>query len=287
MSSCGVKYTPVETFEDQDDKRHKKTEETLKSKFPNKKYESLAFGKTIVYKPPSFETLDSLYAVKKEYIDNNELRELKISGVEDMIENYRPIARQDIDEVRYEFEHIYYLTKNDTMEVHHDFFVLDHTDSIVTHTPFYSYNISKNRKELHNSYLFEFHFVTDRDLYISGREREFIQHFKSQEENLIGEPELQSFMTHTLDIMRLANHINSVDFNLLTKQLCLNVVKFISNSAVTESFGTLIALEDENGKVLGYERTIKWADNNQLKETTIVFNQYLQLEEMKTTTKDN
>jgi hypothetical protein len=141
ISSCGVKYTPVQTFEDQDTKRHQKTEEVLKSKYSDQKYESLAFGKTIVYKPSSFNTLDSLYAVKKEYIDNDELRELKMSGVEDMIENYRPIARQDIDKVRYEFEHIYYLTEKDTIQVHHDFFVLDHKDSVVTHKPFYSYNI--------------------------------------------------------------------------------------------------------------------------------------------------
>lgn len=286
LSSCGVKYTPVETFEEQDAKRHQKTEKVLKSKFSDIKYESLAFGKTIVYKPPSFNTLDSLYAVKQEYIDNDELRELKMSGVEEMIENYRPIARQDIDEVRYEFEHIYYLTQNDTIEVHHDFFVLDHEDSIVTHTPFYDYMISKSRKELHNSYLFEFHFVTDRDLYISGREREFIQHFKAREDELIGEPELQAFMSHTLDIMRLANNINSVDFNLLTKQLSLNVVNFLSKDAVTESFGTLIALEDENSNLLGYERAIKWSENGKLNETTILFNEYLELEKMETVTKD-
>jgi hypothetical protein len=139
---------------------------------------------------------------------------------------------------------------------------------------------------LHNSYLFEFHFVTDRDLYISGREREFIQHFKAKEEALIGEPELQSFITHTLDIMRLANSINSVDFNLLTKQLGLNIVKFLSKDAVIDSFGTLIALEDENNNVLGYERTIKWSENNKVNETKIIFNQYLQLEKMETTTKD-
>lgn len=286
ISGCGVKYTPVQTFEDQDAKRHQKTEEVLSSMHTDKQYESLAFGKTIVYKPPSFNTLDSLYAVKKEYIENDQLRELKMSGVEDMIENYRPIARQDIDEVRYEFEHIYYLTKNDTIQVNHDFFVLDYKDSIVTHTPFYKYEIAKNRKELHNSYLFEFHFVTDRDLYISGREREFIQHFKAKEESLIGEPELQQFMMHTMDVMKLANSVNSVDFNILTKQLGLNIVKFLSKDAVIESFGTLIALEDENNTVLGYERKIKWSENNKVNETKIIFNPYLELEKMETKTKD-
>lgn len=286
ISSCGVKYTPSETFQEQDSRRHQKSEVFLKSKYPNKKYESLAFGKTIVYKPPSFDTLDSLYAVKKEYIDNNELRELKLSGVEDMIENYRPTAQKDIDKVRYEFEHIYYLTNDDTVNVKHDFLVLDHKDSITTHTPFYSYKISKSRKELHNSYLFEFHFVTDRDLYISGREREFIQHFKAKEEALIGEPQLQPFMTHTLDIMKLANHINSVDFNLLTKQLSLNIVNFLSKDAVLESFGTLIALEDEYNNVLGYERSVTWSENNKVNETKIIFNPYLQLEKMETKTKD-
>jgi len=286
LSSCGVKYTPVETFEDQDKKRQQKAESFLKSEYPEKDYKSLAFGKTIVYKPASFNTLDSLYAVKQEYIDNNQIRELKTSGVEDMIENYRPIAQQDIDEVRYEFEHIYYLTKNDSIQVNHDFFVLDYKDSIVTYTPFYNYIIPKNWKELHNSYLFEFHFVTDRDLYISGREREFLAHFKAKEEDLIGEPELQSFMIHTLRIMKIANHINSIDFNLLTKQLSLNIIKHLAKDVLIESFGTLIALEDANKNVLGYERTITWSENEKNYETTVIFDQYLRFQEMQTVTKE-
>jgi hypothetical protein len=164
---------------------------------------------------------------------------------------------------------------------------LDHKDSIVTHTPFYDYVIPKKWKELHNSYLFDFHFVTDRDIYISSREREFLAHFKAKEEDLIGEPELQSFMIHTLTIMKLANHISSIDFNALTKQLSLNIIKFLSKDAIIESFGTLIALEDANTIVLGYERTIKWSENEKINETTIIFDQYLEFQQMQTVTKTN
>jgi hypothetical protein len=286
VASCGVKYTPVQTFADQDKERHQRTETFLKTEHSDKEYKSLAFGKTIVYKPNSFQTLDSLYAVKQEYIDNDELRDLKTSGVEEMIENYRPIAQRDIGEVRYEFEHIFYIEKKDSTQVNHDYFVLDHQDSIVTHTPFYSYTIPKTWKELHNSYLFDFHFVTDRDLFISIRERDFIEHFKAREEALIGEPELQSFMIHTLRIMRIANQINSIDYNSLTKQLSLNIVKTLSNDAIIESFGTLIALEDENNNVLGYERSITWSKNNIVNETKVIFNAYLEILEMKTVIKD-
>lgn len=286
LSSCGISHTPVETFEDQNKLRHNKTEAYLKSKYPDRNYKSLAFGKTIVYKPPSFNTLDSLYAVKQEYIDNDELRELKMSGVEEMIENHRLIAQNDIDQVKYEFEHIYYLDKDNSIQVNHDFFVFDHRDSLEIHTPFYNYTIPEKWKELHNRYLFEFHFITDRDLYISGREREFLAHFKAREEALIGEPELQLFMTHTIHLMSLANRINSIDFNSLTKQLGLNIIKFLLEDAVIESFGTLIVLEGENDVVLGYERTIKWTENNRINETTIKFNEYLEFIEMETKTKD-
>jgi hypothetical protein len=286
LTSCGVKYTPNETFEDQEKNRHIKTETFLKSKYPDRNYKSLAFGKTIVYKPSSFNILDSLYAVKQEYINNDELRELKMSGIEEMIDNYRSIAQRDIGQVKYEFEHIYYINKNDSIQVNHDYFVYDHKDSLVIHTPFYNYTIPTKWKELHNSYLFEFHFTTDRDIYISGREREFLGHFKAKEEALIGEPELQSFMNHTLNIMSYANRINSIDFNLLTKQIGLNIIKHLSKDAIIESFGTLIALEGENEIVLGYERTIKWTENEEINETTITFSQYLEFEEMETITKD-
>lgn len=283
--SCGVQYTPVETFEDQDRNRHKKTEEYLKSEYPINDYKSLAFGKTVVYKPESFRILDSLYEVKQEYIDNDNLRDLKLSGVEDMIDSYRPRAQEDIHKVKYEYEHIYTLNEVDSIQVNHDYFVFNYEDNLITHSPFYNYLIPKKWKNLHNSYLFEFHFVTNRDLYISGREREFIRYFKAREEDLIGEPELQSFMNHTLNLMDYANKINSVDFNLLSKQIGFNIIKYISEDSEIESFGTLIALEDNNEVILGYERTIIWLENNQINETTIKFNPYLEFEEMKTETK--
>ena len=287
ISSCGIRYNPVETFEGQDKKRHEKAEAYLKSKYPDKEYSSLAFGTTIVYKPPSFNTLDSLYAVKKEYIDNDELRELKTSGVEEMIEAYRPKAQEDLDQVEYEFEHIYYLAKNDSIEVNHDFFVFNYKDSIITYTPFYNYSIPSNKKEVHNSYLFEFHFTTDRDLYISQREKDFLSYFKAREEELIREPELDSFINHTLKLMTLANRINSIDFKLLSQHISLKFIKNISNDAIIESFGTLIALEDSNNNVIGYERTIKWSEKDKIYETTITFNQYLELDNMKTITKES
>lgn len=284
--SCGVQFTPVETFEEQNKDRHLKTEEFLKEKYPIHDYNSLAFGKTIVYKPESFRILDSLYAVKQDYIDKNKLRELKTSGIEDMISQYRPKAQADIDQVKYEHEHIYTLNNVDSMQVNHDYFVFDFKDSLITHTPFYNYNISSKWKKLHNSYLFEFHFVTNRDLYISGREREFIAFFKAREEKLIGEPELQPFMNHTFNIMEYAQAINSVDFNAITKQIGITVIKFLSENSEIESFGTFIALEDEYENVIGYERTIKWLENNKVNETTITFSPYLEFEEMKTKTKD-
>ncbi|MDX1652487.1 MAG: hypothetical protein R3277_08350, partial [Brumimicrobium sp.] len=217
--ACATQYTPIETFQERDENRHKKTEAYIKEKFPGKEYKSLAFGKTIVYKPSSFEILDSLFTVREEYIDKGEIRELKTSGVEEMIAAYKPVAERDAHLVQYEHEHIYKFVKGSNHSVHHDYFLFNSKDSLLTHTPLYSYEIPAKWSELHNSYIFEFHFITDRDLYISGRERDFLDFFKSREQALIGEDELQDFMVHTLKIMNYARQINSIDYSELTKYI--------------------------------------------------------------------
>ena len=69
LFSCVPAYEPNPSIEDRNLKREKIIENHLKTQLSNTVYQSLAFGQLTVYKPESFKKLDSLYALKDDYID--------------------------------------------------------------------------------------------------------------------------------------------------------------------------------------------------------------------------
>src|SRR5690554_6533345 len=86
LFSCDVSnHAPITTFKDQTEKLHAIIENTSAEQYANQIYQSLSFSELKVYKPEAFVQLDSMYRIKKEYLDNNDLRGLKQSGIEDQI----------------------------------------------------------------------------------------------------------------------------------------------------------------------------------------------------------
>lgn len=270
LCSCISSYEPVERFEENEEKRREKIENRLVKRHSDSTYQSLAFGQLIVYKPESFKALDSLYALKDEYIERNDLRGLEKAGIEDMIPAYRAEAQEDIDEVRYEIEHVYSIKKNDSLTVQHAIFLFNHQDSITSEDQLYKYTIPQGLKEMHTNYLFEYHFITNRDLYISRDERDFIRYFKSKEQQLAGTKSLQPFMVNLLNTMQLAQRINSVDYRDLVKFKSIQKLKDLNTNLTIIEFGTLLALKDKNDQIIGYEFSIRWQrDDDKIKKKTI------------------
>src|SRR5690554_5743797 len=86
LTSCATSSNGViKTLQDQETGFHLKIEDTTKSIYKNQNYKSLAYGQLKVFKPNSFVRLDSLYTAKQKYIENNDLRGLQKSGIEDLI----------------------------------------------------------------------------------------------------------------------------------------------------------------------------------------------------------
>lgn len=285
LSSCISSHQPVERFQEKENNRKELIETILTKEHGDSVYQSLAFGPLTVYKPESFRELDSLYALKDDFIERNDLRGLKTSGVEDKIPAYRAEAQNDVDKVEYEIEHIFSLEYDDSFNISHTFFLFNHEDSLLSQDKLYSYTLPSQYKKMHNKYLFEYHFITSRDLYISRDEMEFIQFYKKKERQLAGTEELDSFMVNTMKTMELAQNINSVDYRELIKYRSIENLKPLGGDITINEFGTLIALKDENERIVGYEYTIRWHDNaNNIKKKSIFsYSPTLTLEGIETT----
>ena len=269
LSSCVTPHEPIERFEDKEKDRKEKIESTLSQEYGGTAYQSLGYGPLIVYKPKSFKELDSLYALKEDFLERNDLRGLESSEVEDKIPAYRAEAQEDIDKVQYEIEHIYSVEREEYITVYHDVFFHDHEDSLISRDHLYDYTFPKQYEKMHINYLFEYHFITKRDLYISSNELQFIRHFKEIERSLIGSDELSPFMINLMETMTLAQNINSVDFKELIKYKSIQDLKLLGGNITINEFGILIAMEEDE-RIVGYEYEIRWEDNaDKVKKKTI------------------
>lgn len=285
LSSCGnVVNTPIKTISDQKAVLHKTIEETAKEKHALEDYQSLSFGQMKVYKPDAFIILDSVYTVKQEYIKNNDLRGLRRSGIEDLIPGYRAAALQEIDEVQYEVEHIYQTSTPDSVHIHSSFFLFDYKDSLLFVTPFYDFRLESKHKDLFYAYQFDYHFVTNREIYISEEEWDFLRFFKTRQFELIGSSELEPFMQHTMLVMEAAKKSSTVDFRNVSKLLAMNHFSELGKKITIENFGKLMVTE-ENGEVIKYEFQVDWIDESMEgmnKSTSFSFSPYLEIEGIET-----
>jgi len=132
ITSCITPFTPQSTLEERQLKREEVVEGHLASKLAaTKKYASLGFGPLNVIKPPAFVSLDSLYDIKYAYLENNDLKEYKLSGIEDLIEDYKVNAQNQKHLLKYELEHIYTTDAKDSITIHHDYFILQLQHSLL------------------------------------------------------------------------------------------------------------------------------------------------------------
>jgi len=280
LSSCAnVRDTPIRTLQDQIDQFHLVIENTNATKHADNNYQSLAYSEMKVFKPASFLALDSVYAIKRDYLDKNDIRGLKESGIEDLIPGYRAAAQEELDQVRYEIEHLYETSDEDSLHVQHDYFLFDYKDSLISVTPFYSFSIPKEYADFYYAYQFYIHFVDDRPLHISKAEQEFIRFFQDMELQLIGEKEaLSNFMSHTVKLMSYCKRAGTVDFNEVNHWVIINYFSVHNTNAVIEKFGNLFSLE-ENGIMVGYEVKVDYFDElrNRKMEATFTFSPYLEI----------
>jgi hypothetical protein len=286
LSSCITPYEPIATFEEKQLEKEKTIENYVKQNIALDKnavgvYESLAYGDLTVYKPKIFHSLDSLYAIKDSLIRHNKQREIIESDLELFIEEYRGKAQEQTDEIRYETEHIYCVRGSSHHSIYSEFFYMDAKDSIISSFEKFHFSIPRQDYNMYKNYLFEMHFTTPRELYISQLEKDFIMLFKSKEVQFYKTAEHQKFMQHTLRLMEIASVINTVDYVSLTRVIGTSLIQEKFKDAEILNIGSLIALEDNLKQVVGYEIEFKWNNKENKFEkdvvSTIEFDPYLRI----------
>lgn len=280
LYGCGLSQeVTTETFESKTKKFENSIEREAFFKNKDDNYQSLSYGELTIFKPLSFVQLDSVYAIKQNFLDRNDMRGYRKSGIEELIPGYRAAAQKDIDKVQYEMEHVYQTSVFENLTIHHDYYTFDYQDSLLNVTEFYKYTIDKKSQDFYYAYEFRMHFVDDRDLYISKAEQDFIIFFKQRERELIRTDELSPFMKHTMTVMEMAKKAGTVDFREVSKWIAMRLLAKKELDLTIEDFGELFAFEKE-GVVQGYELKVAWKNNENDKkemETTFTFSPYLEL----------
>lgn len=292
FNGCITPYEPITTFEEVHQQQEKKIEQHVQHSLRQSLdsagiYESLAFGELYVYKPQIFYTLDSLYSIKDSLIRTNQQREIITSNLELYIEENQIVARQQMEEIRYEKEHIYCVRGDQYHTIRSEIFYLDHMDSVFSVYRKFNFSIPRSNYNQYKNYLFEMHFTTPRELYISTSERDFIRLFKIKEMELYGTDEHEPFLRHTLQLMKLGSTINTIDYVALTKSIASALITQKSSETEIKEIGALIAIENPAKQVIGYEITVTWKDSKSAQGTInsiLEFDPYLRLVNLTETT---
>ncbi|MFA5575035.1 MAG: hypothetical protein WC994_08280 [Brumimicrobium sp.] len=288
VSGCAVSsISSSNSIIEKEEKFQKFIESHASSQFSGNIYQSTAYGPMKMYKPQSFVELDSLYRIKQQFVDNNDFRGLKMSGIDDVIPTYKEAADKEIHQIEYEIEHLYQLIKGDTIEVHHDFYLFDYEDKFISRTPFFNYSIPKKYQDFYYAYEFGMHFIDNRPMHISTQEQQFLRFFKNKAFSLIREPELDEFMTHTMKMMETAFLVQSVDFREISKKIVLQEFINKNHELTINNISPLFALK-EGEQVLGYELNVDWLDELEgiEKITKFVFSPYLEIQNKSTLLKE-
>jgi hypothetical protein len=195
--------------------------------------------------------------LKYEYEKKGKSQAFKDLGFQDEIEQQKVIAEAARHKITYELEHIYSMQNGVDLKIHHDYFSLDENDSVIVHDPFYSYKIPPALKSMHLNYLFELHFLTPSEGYISSEELDFILFMKQKEQEMIAtERDISKFMIHVLSLMKIAQSTGSVDFVNLSKAIAKRYLASNYENPRIDKFGSLIVNEDANGEVEEYQLTV-------------------------------
>lgn len=256
MSACGLHYTPPETPEAFELRRHKTVEAYVQNSTKNQgySYESVAFGTTQIVKPNSYRTLDSLYALKYK----NELKGMPTDNVlEEQIGNQRIIARNDTNKVMYIENHVFALSSDTATEIYAANFQVSSelvvNDMIIRESTF----LPKRDTERYKQYLFNESFLNP-GYPPNSAETKFYTLFTNRL-NQLSRDQRDLEVRHMLQLMEIAQKRASLGPEGLLKTLA--AAEILGNTSVSEVMKSSTKLTTSNFQFLK-------ASNESLSEIT-------------------
>lgn len=279
IAACGLKYTPVESPQAYEVRRHDTIEAYLGRTFANSNYQSIAFGESQTIKPVSYTKLDSLFAVKYA----NEKKGNHSKELDHKIELQRMISLNDTNKVVFIENHVFSIGTGDTLEIYDGNFNLTSDFRILDVNLNESVYLSKKYDEIYKVYLFEEAFVALGNS-ASTAEKNFYTIYKEYAASLTGKRR-DAFIQHTLNLMIYANKVNTLDTEALLQYAIIKQVHGNSYINHLDKFSALeerFSLNDKNEEVfIGYQLSCTFAETTTnsiqvMKSYLFIFDEYLQ-----------
>lgn len=281
LTSCGLKYTPPETPEAFEEKRHKAVETYIRKGLMSDSsgYSSIAFGETKTIKPASFRLLDSLFEVKY----RNEQKMITDPELENIIAAQRESVINDTTKVQYLEYHVFSFQEGDSVRIVETEVTLDRSLTIKDQQVTSTILIPKKMQENYKRYLFGESFLYPESM-STIEEDQFYAFFKNEINSRTG-IQKDELILHTLSLMELGYKKKSVRTNDLlviqARKELLNISKELKVESMSDVFSETNNLTEE-------EKTIYWftlyvfdpAEPLSIKEYYFRFDDLLRLQTM-------
>lgn len=221
LGSCGLRYEPQTPPEDRQLERQKVIENDIRTEFEakNMTYKSLAFGKTVTVKPPSFIKLDSLFELKYQLEQSGR----SDKNLDEKIGVQRLICQTDTNEILYMEEHVFSLTKDSVAEVLSGNFALNSRNVIKNVEFTQSYVIPADLVSYYTDYVLNESFIYSAAA-PSAQESDFYDLYKTQAGTLFG-AQKEAFIVHTLKLMKIARTKRSLEKQMFLKELTMDALQ--------------------------------------------------------------
>jgi hypothetical protein len=260
LYSCGLKYTPPESAEEFQDRRHRTIEryfhqELLKDSLT---YRSIAFGDTRTIKPTTFRTLDSLFEIKYQ----NEKKGVWDKELDAIIKEQQELVRLDTTQIVYLEYHVFSYPNNNAVQVVESEVLISRDLKIRDVTIQSIAQILPKDDERYKQFLFEESFVYP-GTFATEEEELFYRYFK-QAYYLTPEFEKDQVLAHILNLMEIGykrKSIRTYDLLLmLARKDLVDQLKPLPYEKSSEIFTNVRTLENGKEEIVNYWFSISYMD---------------------------
>ncbi len=271
VTSCGLRYTPPETAEEFEDRRHRAIERhfQLELEKDSLEYRSIAFGETTLIKPSSYRVLDSLFEIKYQ----NEKKGIRDKELENIISEQQDIVRLDTSRVKYLEHHVFSYPYKDSIQVIESEVMINRDLTILSVDILSLALITKRNDERYKQYLFEESFVYPGTM--ATEEEEFFYRYFKQAHFTAPTYEKDALLEHILNLMEIGykrKTIRTFDLliiqarNELTKQL-----RALPSEQISEVYTNIITLENGQEEIQKYWFSYSYVDSELNKRRQFYF----------------
>lgn len=260
LYSCGLRYTPPETPESFEQRRHLaiETHFTNQLQKDSLKYTSLAFGETTILKPASFKTLDSLFELKYQ----NEQKKITDKELEEKILFQREVLAKDTAKIIYLENHVFSFPEDSGYRIVEIDVRINKEMTILSEEVRTSYFVPKRHMERYKQFLFGESFLYPGTM-ATDEEEVFYQFYKNA---LLNNETTDSdaFLLHILELMEVGHKKKSIRTVQLLLFQARNVlsgqIQPLKEEIASDVYQIFEDNDATNGKLTGYWFILSYAE---------------------------